>query len=402
MKLLWVKTDFLHPTDRGGQIRTLETLRPLHRRHEVHYVAFADPARPEGPRRAGEYCTRAFPVQQTIVSKRSPRFALQLAAGLTDALPVAVRRWSSAAMRETVTGLIARENYDHIVCDFPFPAPNISDMSRAVLFQHNVETMIWRRLAATAPDPLRRAYLGLQARRMFAFEKNLCRQSAYVIAVSAKDAETMRQEFGISHVDDVPTGVDIDFFARPRDPEPTTDIVFLGSMDWMANIDGARWFVSEVLPLIRRQRPDCRLALVGRDPSPEVRQLAQGDPRVTVTGTVPDVRPWLWGATVSIVPLRAGGGTRLKIFEAMAAGIATVSTAIGAEGLPVNHDRHLLIADTAPAFAAACLALLDDEAARDRLSGAARQLVKDSYSWESAAQRFEQLLERTSRGSRTP
>jgi glycosyltransferase involved in cell wall biosynthesis len=399
MKLLWVKTDFLHPTDRGGQIRTLETLRPLHKRHEIHYVAFADPSRPEGPRRVGEYSARAFPVEQAIVSKRSPRFALQLAAGLTDSLPVAVRRWSSATMRQTVADLIAREQYDRIICDFPFPAPNIPDMTRAVLFQHNVETMIWRRHAAAAPDPLRRAYLEMQARRMFAFERDLCRRAAYVIAVSAKDANTMRQEFGISHVDDVPTGVDIEFFARPQDPEPQTDIVFLGSMDWMANVDGAGWFASEVLPLIRQQRPDCRLALVGRDPSPAVQQLAQGDPRILVTGTVPDVRPWLWGASVSIVPLRVGGGTRLKIFEAMAAGTATVSTTIGAEGLPVEHNRHLLIADTAPAFAAACIDLMNDGGRRQRLSFEAWELVKNRYSWESAALRFEQLLERAPRAT---
>lgn len=394
MKLLWIKTDFLHPTDRGGQIRTLETLRPLHRRHEVHYVAFDDPARPEGPRRAGEYSTRAYAIQQAIVSKQSPRFALQLAAGLVDRLPVAVRRWSSAAMREQVAALLAREKYDRIVCDFPFPAPNLPDIGQAVLFQHNVETMIWRRHAEAAPDPVRRAYLSLQARRMFAYERELCRRAGYVIAVSAKDAATMRTEFGITHVDDVPTGVDVAYFARPAEAEPKADIVFLGSMDWMANVDGARWFATEVLPLIRRRRPECRVALVGRDPAPAVRQLASGDGRFVVTGTVPDVRPWLWGSAVSIVPLRVGGGTRLKIFEAMAAGVATVSTTVGAEGLPVTDGKHLSIADTAPAFAEACVALLDDRQRRESIAAAARTLVAENFSWDAAARRFEELLNR--------
>jgi polysaccharide biosynthesis protein PslH len=398
MKLLWVKTDFLHPTDRGGQIRTLETLRQLHRHHEVHYVAFADPARPEGPARAGEYSRRWWAVPHEVVSKRSLGFGVQLAAGLVDPLPVAVRRWSSAAMRERVSGLIASENYDRIVCDFPFPAPNFPDIAATVLFQHNVETMIWRRHAEAAPDPVRRAYLSLQARRMFAFERQICQQAAYVIAVSANDAETMRREFAIDHVDDVPTGVDVEFFTPPAEPvAPSADLVFMGSMDWMANVDGAQWFVGEVLPLIRRQHPGCRLALVGRDPSPALRQLAAGDPGITVTGTVADVRPWLWGAAVSIVPLRVGGGTRLKIYEAMAARVATVSTTIGAEGLPVRHDEHLLIADGAPEFAAACGALLADPGRRERLRSAAGELVRQSYSWESAARRFETLLERAPR-----
>lgn len=397
MKLLWVKTDFLHPTDRGGQIRTLETLRALHRRHEIHYVAFDDPSRPDGPRRAVEYSSRSFPVRQAIVPKHSPRFALQLAAGLVDDLPVAVRRWRSAAMQQQVSGLIERERYDRIVCDFPFPAPNLPDISKAVLFQHNVETVIWRRHAETAPDSVRRAYLALQARRMFTFERQLCRRAAYVIAVSPKDAATMRSEFAIEHVDDVPTGVDIDYFARPGNPEPRADIVFLGSMDWMANIDGARWFATEVLPIIRRKRPACRVALVGRDPAPAIRQLANGDAQLTVTGTVPDVRPWLWGAAISIVPLRVGGGTRLKIFEAMAAGVATVSTAIGAEGLPVKDGIHLRMADTAPAFAEACLELLDNVARRQDLAAAAHRLVADSFSWEAASRRFEELLHRAPR-----
>src|ERR1700683_4580016 len=123
MKLLWVKTDFLHPTTRGGQIRTLETLRRLHGNHEVHYVAFDDPAQPEGLARSSEYCAKAYPVAHRVPAKTSPAFALQLIAGLFSRLPVAVGRYRSLAMRRQVETLAAQHKFDSVVCDFLFPAP---------------------------------------------------------------------------------------------------------------------------------------------------------------------------------------------------------------------------------------------------------------------------------------
>ncbi len=393
MKILWVKTDFLHPTTRGGQIRTLETVKQLHRRHELHYVAFDDPAQPEGVRRAGEYSAKAWPVRHHVPPKTSPRFAVQLAQGLVDPLPVAVLRYRSAAMRERIVQLLASEKFDRVVCDFPFPAPNIPETTQSVLFQHNVETDIWRRHAAHGATAAHRWYFQKQAERMFAFERELCRRSSFVIAVSEKDAATMRAEFGISHVDDVPTGVDIDGFAPPAGyTGDKTDLVFLGSMDWMANIDGAEWLAAEVLPKIWAARPDTRVALVGRNPAAKLKEMGARDSRITVTGTVDDVKPWLWGAKVSIVPLRIGGGTRLKIYEAMAARVAAVSTTVGAEGLPVNNAEHLRLADTPDEFARACLDLLANETERRALADAAWRLVNERFSWETAARKFEELL----------
>jgi polysaccharide biosynthesis protein PslH len=163
-------------------------------------------------------------------------------------------------------------------------------------------------------------------------------------------------------------------------------------MDWMPNIDGAVWFVREVLPLIHRQRPDCTLAIAGRRPSAELTRLADSDKRIEVTGTIPDVRPWLFGSLVSIVPLRVGGGTRLKIYEAMAAKAPVVSTAIGAEGLDVSDGENIYIADSPERFAERCLALLDSAAERERLSAAAWNLVASKYSWDVVARSMEQLL----------
>jgi glycosyltransferase involved in cell wall biosynthesis len=391
MRILWVKADFLHPTTRGGQIRTLSILRELHRRHEITYVGL-DHGDPEGPARAPEYCSHCVAIPHFAPAHSSPGFAWQLARGLVSPLPVAVARWRSAAQRRRVEELLATQRFDSLVCDFLFPAPNIPELSKAVLFQHNLETLIWRRRAQHAPAATR-WYLALQARRMAAFEAEVCRRAGHIIAVSAQDAARMWSEFGAARVSEIPTGVDLEYFAPPAGPvEPVADLVFVGSLDWMPNIDGVDLFLREILPRIRARRPDVRIALVGRDPLDRIRRWAQADRGVLVTGTVPDVRPYLWGSRVSIVPLRIGGGTRLKIYEAVAAGLPVVSTAIGAEGLPLRPDEHIAIADTPEAFAAACCKLLEDEAARRAMARAAHALVSAQFGAANVARVFEEIL----------
>lgn len=383
MKILWVNTNFLHPTTKGGQIRTLEMLRHLHRRHEIHYVAIENPAQPEGPARAHEYSSKAYPIRHKVADKRSPGFWGALAAGLFSSTPVAVSRFHPPGMREFLEKLIARERFDRAVVDFLPPTTYFPGLDRAVLFQHNVETLIWRRHAEHASDPLRRAYFRLQARRMFAYERRVSRAAGHVVAVSTNDACEMRKLFGIEKVSAIPTGVDIDYFRPPAArPAEGAGLVFVGSMDWLPNVDGILYFAREVLPLIHGRRPECSLAIVGRMPPPEILKLAERDSRIRVTGTVPDIRPYLWGSDVSIVPLRIGGGTRLKIYEAMAARIPVVSTSVGAEGLAVHPPRDIRIADHPREFADRCLELLADSETRRRVSNAAWEMVSANFSWE--------------------
>jgi glycosyltransferase involved in cell wall biosynthesis len=394
MKILWVKNDFLHPTNRGGQIRTLEILRHLHRTNEVHYVGYADPDSSEGEDHAAEYSTRAYPVRKAMPHRRSPKFFLQLAANLLSPLPLAVDRFVSREMRTQIAVLLREHTFDAIVCDYLICAPNFPDMSRVVLFQHNVETRIWQRHAQHAPNALLRAYFRLQARRMFDCERKYSRLAAHVISVSASDSADMRTMFGVKRISEIPTGVDIDFFTRPAncDTKQNTDLVFLGAMDWLPNVDGARWFMAEVLPRIRASRPQASVTFAGRNPVPEISQYAKRELGIRVTGTVPDVRPWLWQSAVSIVPLRIGGGTRLKIYEAMAAGVPVVSTTVGAEGLAVNHSRDIILADDPADFARACVSLLESEQYRRELSNAARSLVTARFSSERVGGEFETIL----------
>jgi glycosyltransferase involved in cell wall biosynthesis len=228
---------------------------------------------------------------------------------------------------------------------------------------------------------------------MLTYERSICRAAGHVIAVSEEDADRMRSRFGVSRISAVPTGVDIDFFAAPSDCPPVADLVFVGSMNWMPNIDGVSYFSREIMPLILTRKPDCRVAIVGRTPPPSITRLAEIEPNVSVTGSVPDVRPYLWGSKVCIVPLRIGGGTRLKIYEAMAARIPVVSTSVGAEGLPVSDGENIVLADDPRQFAEACLDLLADSDKRGRLAGRAWDLVASSYSWKQAAESFERILD---------
>ncbi|MBZ5602590.1 MAG: glycosyltransferase family 4 protein [Acidobacteriia bacterium] len=385
---MWVKADFLHPPDRGGQIRTLEMLKRMHVRHEIHYVALnrGDVSR------SAEYCTRAYPIEHRVPEKNTAAFAGQLLKGLVSPLPVAVSRYCSDAMKKEIETLSRDEKFDAIVCDFLFPAANLPDPGSCVLFQHNVEAVIWRRHVENAATPAHRWYFQLQAQRMAAFESDVCKRVKNVVAVSELDAELMRKQYQPRRVDAVATGVDVDYFTAAAPVARTADLVFVGSMDWMPNIDGAEWFVREILPIIRKKKPDCSVVFAGRKPPAALLAMAERDARIHVTGTVPDIRPYFWGSALSIVPLRIGGGTRLKIFESMAAGIPVVSTSVGAEGLPVEPGTHILIADDPGAFAEACLKVLSDPAAAAKMAQQARDLVAAQFSWEAVSLQFERLL----------
>ena len=203
------------------------------------------------------------------------------------------------------------------------------------------------------------------------------------------DAELIRSEYKAASVSDVPTGVDLGYFV-PRSSSPAEGrvLVFVGSMDWMPNEDAIRWFAAEIFPAVQESIAGVRLVVVGRSPSAGLRELASRNAAIEITGTVADVRPYLAAASLSVVPLRVGGGTRLKIYEAMAAGVPVVSTAIGAEGLPLRSGEHLLIADSAAEQVSAIRALLEDPAYAAALAARALAFVREHCSWEAAAERF--------------
>ncbi len=392
MHILWLKTELLHPVDKGGKIRTYQTLKHLKAAHRVTYLTLDDgSAAPDAEARAEEYCHELIRVTFSAPPKGTAGFYADLARNVVSSLPYAVSRYRSAAMRDAIRRAVRERGIDLVICDFLTPSINVPhDLGvPTLLFQHNVEAAIWERHADVASHPVKKAYMREQWRRMRAWERDECRRFDHVIAVSEADRDVFRNDYGVTSVSDVPTGVDTDFF-RPSGTVSLQphEIAFTGSMDWMPNEDGIAWFVREILPLVRREVPDASLSIVGRNPAPGVRALADEANRVVVTGTVPDIRPYLERAGAIIVPLRVGGGTRLKIFEAMAMERPIVSTTIGAEGLPYTDGTDIRIADDAAGFAAAVVQLLRDPALGATIGAAAARQVREQFGWQRVTEQF--------------
>jgi glycosyltransferase involved in cell wall biosynthesis len=393
MKILWICPFFLHPTDRGAQIRTLGTLKQLHKRHEIHFAALNNPHNLEGPQRSSEYSSRHVSVEHSAPSRKSIEIIPQLAVSIVNPVPLAVSRYYSVQLKREIDALIAAEHYDSIVCDFLASAPNVTDMRHCVLFQHNVETTIWQRHVEQTESILKKYFFQLQAAKMEVYERKICRRAQHVIAVSEIDASRMKQMFQIDTVTSVPTGVDVEYFAPKGVTPQLSDIVFCGSMDWLPNVDAVVHFVSEILPLIRQRLPGATFTIAGRSPDARVLKAVHGLEGVHVTGKVDDMRPYLWGSKISIVPIRIGGGTRLKIYECMAAGVPVVSTTVGAEGLRYKDGKDIVLADDPGAFATACVRLLSDDSARCAVAHHALECAQKEFSWEAVSHEFEAILE---------
>ena len=395
MKILWLKTELLHPVDKGGKIRTYQLLKHLKTDHHITYLTLDDgEAVPDASANAHEYCHELIRIPHLTRPKFSAGFYAELALNLASSLPYAIRKYKSAAMTRAISEATAKDNFDVVICDFLAPAVNLPrDLKTpVVLFQHNVEAEIWRRHYEVQQNPAKRRYLYWQWRKMQRFERDACRRVDSVIAVSEADSKMMEREYGVAKVYDIPTGVDVDFFKRKNGAiGRVNSLVFTGSMDWLPNQDAMRYFIDDILPIVRQRIPDVHLTIVGRNPYPSLIELAQRDPGITVTGRVDDVRGYIEEAVAFIVPIRIGGGTRLKIYEAMAMETPVISTTIGAEGLPLHDSVHLRIADDPEAFAAAVVKVLSDSAFAARLGTSAAQLVRQNFGWSGVAATLAEL-----------
>jgi polysaccharide biosynthesis protein PslH len=390
LRILWLKTELLHPVDKGGKIRTFHMLRELKRDHHITYLTLDDGSAQSNAREmACEYSHEVICVPHSAREKFSVAFYAELATNLISPLPYAIKKYESAEMRREIHERAAE--FDLVVCDFLTPAINVPPKlgCPTLLFQHNVEAMIWKRHYEVQSHPLKRAYLRGQWRKMQKFERQASHEFDCVVAVSRDDRELMKQDYGLEAVYDIPTGVDTEFF-RPSGtvmPKPF-NIVFTGSMDWLPNEDAMRYFTEQILPIIKKEIPEVTLTVVGRNPYPGLLELSERDPAIDVTGRVDDVRPYIDAAAAYIVPLRIGGGTRLKIYEAMAMEKPLVSTTVGAEGLPVQNDEELILADTPEAFAAAVVRVLQDRALAQSLGQRAAARVRESFGWRRVAEDF--------------
>jgi sugar transferase (PEP-CTERM/EpsH1 system associated) len=406
MRILWLKTELLHPLDKGGRIRTYHMLCALRRDHHITYLTLDDgTAAPDAAERAAEYCHDLECIPFRTTPKNSWKVYGDLLLNVASGLPYAVAKYRSSRMEDAIRRRLRDERYDVVVCDFLFPSRNMPDGvdCPTVLFQHNVEAAIWERHAAVAGSTIKRAYLREQWRRMVRIERRECRRFDHVVAVSEADAETMEREYALPNVSWVPTGVDTEFFRPEHDyPAGGRDIVFTGAMDWLPNEDAIVYFAGEILPRVRARVPDAELVLVGRNPTPRVEHVASTTPGVRLVGRVPDVRAYVDAAAVFVVPIRVGGGTRLKVFEAMAMERPVVSTTVGVEGLPVADGDHVMIADDAERFANAVVTVLSDPVQAAALGRRGAQYVREHFAWDSVAEQFAQICERVASREHIP
>ncbi len=406
MRILWVKADKLLPVQNGGNIRTYHVLRYLSARHELtFYSYYAGTPDPDYERELQRQLPGSVAVCTGKRELSGAARGLDYLAHLSAHPPYAVSRFADAKVQKQLQTWFREQRFDVAVCDFLDAAVNFPGSLNipSVLFQHNVESEIWRRHAATAGNPAKKMMYRMEFQKMLGYERAAVCKFQHVIAVSENDRSLMTKWVDGDRVTVVATGVDLVQY-RPNpaasdssasDPNASSPLItFVGAMDWEPNVDGVEYFCAEVWPLIKAKVPQARFRIVGRNPDRRVQKWASDsiNNSIEVTGRVPSVVEHLHQSAVVIVPLRIGGGTRLKIYEAMATAKAVVSTTVGAEGLDVHHGRDIMLADDARSFAQAVIMLLLDPELRRRYEKAAAETAA-RYDWPAIGERFSEVLQ---------
>lgn len=399
MNVVIVDGDVSYPATSGKRLRTLHLMLHLARRHHITYIARCH----NGPSEAqqartflGDHGIHPVIVEDPIARKAGPAFYGRLLLNLLSPLPYSVASHASARMRDLV-----RTHAQHNTVDLwqfewtPYVAA-LGDHpgARRLLIAHNVDSLIWQRYHEMEQHPLRRWYVRGQWRKFERFERRVFHEVDRVIAVSPEDALLMRQRFGISRVDVVDNGVDRSYFERVQRHPRAGSILFLGSLEWRPNLDGVRLMLDRVLPAVRAQEPGARLVLVGRNPPAWLSERVRGLPDVELHANVADVRPFLADCSVMAVPLRIGGGSRLKILEALACATPVVSTRVGAEGLCLRPGHDLTVVDSVDEMAVALVDCLRSPEKSQQMAESGRRLVRERYDWPVLADKLEQSWEK--------
>ncbi len=393
MKILVIDEEFPVPLNSGKRIRTFNLYRELSKSNEVSYLAYGD-ARTDAGRVLRENNIKPFSVPKPDRTQAGIRFYVRLFLNLFSRYPYIVTSHYTKAFKRAFSRLIEENQYDIIICEWTPYAMFIKDLSfpKKVIVTHNVESRIWRRYRDTESNPVKKIYIAIQYKKILAFEKKCFKWADGVTAVSKDEASVIREfDFG-GQLEVIENGVDIDYF-RPLDTAIDPDmLVTTGSMDWRPNQDAAVFFATEIFPIIKQINSQVRATFIGRNPPGKIRGLEKID-GITIVGTVDDVRPYIAEAALFIVPLRVGGGTRLKILEALAMKKAVVSTTVGAEGLMVTDNRNIILADDKKQFADAVIRCLEDYSLRSRLGEEGRILVEKHYCWRDLGRKLNDFLE---------
>jgi polysaccharide biosynthesis protein PslH len=391
MRVLIIDEEVPYPLNSGKRLRTFHLLAPLAARHEITFVC----RRHEGSdsQSLDSFGIRTVVVNHPIRKKTGPIFYAALFHNLFSKYPYTVSSHRSPLLTDAIETLHREKPFDLVHCEWTPYAVNLGRLWQipSVVDAHNVESMIWKRNYEIEEHPLRKAFFRLQWQKMLRYERLTLPRFSRAIAVSAPDRAVMSGWVEPGRIDIVDNGVDTEYF-KPSGVRPTPhSMVFTGSLDWRPNVDAMLYFLESIWPIIRGSYPEATIAIVGRNPMDALREKSVGLPGVDLVGTVDDVRPYMARAEVVVVPLRVGGGSRLKILEAMAMEKAVVSSGVGAEGLEVADGENILMADSPTAFATAVGRLFEERELRQRLEAAGRKLAQRRYEWSSLSRKLEQV-----------
>lgn len=386
--------------DTGGKIRTGKMLEKLRDIFDITLISNVEsPQDDKYLPQITNLCSEFHPVPWKEIKKYSPRFYLRVLSKTLSRYPITVINDYSKAVEEKISDVLRSRRYDLVVCDFLQPSLNVRSITgySTLLFQHNVESVILERYFRTAHDPLRKLFWWSQWKKMLRYEQQACRRFTGVVAVSEVDKENLERKFSLQNVFAIPTGVDTEYFSPREESIEPNSLVFTGSMDWLPNEDAILFFAREILGKVKEHIPNVKLTVVGRNPSRRLLNEVKKYPEISIVGWVSDVRPYISRHALYVIPLRIGGGTRIKAYEAMAMGKAVISTHVGTEGLPLTSGKHVMLADEPQHFAAAVVELLQNHKKRQCLGEAARSFVKRNFAWEKIAEIFAGICERFAR-----
>lgn len=388
LKVLVLGEEISYPPDTGRRIRTWNLLRRLATHHSISYLCYGrsdDPAVAEV-----ESTGIRIHLVHPMADHRGWSLYFRLIANLFSPYPYSVTKHFSRRFDQELQRLLREERFDLVHCEGTHCARFLAavDGVPRVLGTHNIESQIWSRRARQVRTWTEQLFFRSQAIKMRWFERRALLQVESAIAVTPQDVKQMRN-WGVPAISLVPNGVDLEAYGFSTKAERPSELLFLASLDWYPNVEALEYFLAEILPLILSLKPEAILRIVGRRPPESLRKLVAGNRHVELVGEVKDVRPHLERAGVVVVPLRIGGGSRLKILEALAAGKAVVSTSVGAEGLELTPDEHIQVADSPSQFAQRTIALISSQEERRRLGENGRRLVSEQYGWDGIASKLE-------------
>lgn len=392
--ILFVTPRLPYPADTGAKIRTFNLLKAVSRENQVSLLSFCFE---KNGKAEDEF--KALRIDLYLV-KAKESFKPQKIFG---ALPLSIEKYLSEEMKNELKRLLTITEFDLVHFDHLHMGQyrDCIDGLPCVLDEHNVESVILNRCAEIEKNPIKRTLFMFQAKKMASFEAGLVNNFSKCLVVSESDKQKLYELSGRkANIEVITNGVDIEYFSQTFRDSPlrgqsfSSDeeaLVFTGSMDWLPNSDAVLYFCKTILPLIWEKNDKVKFYIVGKNPTNDVKSLGIKDQRIIVTGQVPDVRPYMARAKIFVVPMRIGGGTRLKILEAMSMGKAVVSTSIGAEGIDCTDGINIMLKDSPGDFAESVLILLEDDHRKESLGKSGRELVCQNYDWRIIGERLSQI-----------